>query len=81
MFPLAEGMAGPLACDSELDVCANEVITGVDDLGAGHLGLEATHAGAAPSSTEGAEAKLGDRLERRERRATHQQGVLAPCQR
>ncbi len=81
MVALAEGVSGALAGNAEVDVGADEVVAGVDDLGTGDLRLESDKASAAPTAPKGAEAKLSDRLERKERRATDKQVVVAPGQR
>lgn len=63
VFALAQGMADTLTGNAELDVGPDEVVAGVDYLGAGDLSLESTQASAAPTAPNGTEAKLGDCLE------------------
>jgi len=81
MVALAEGMADVLAGDAQLGVGANQVVAGVDDLGAGDSCLEMAHARATPASKKGAVAQLGDSLKRQESGAADEERVVAPGQR
>lgn len=81
VLALAKGVSGALAGYTELDVDADELVSGVDDLGPGDLCFETAQAGVAPTTAQRAEAKLGDGLERQEGRAAHQEGVVAAGQR
>ncbi len=74
-------MSDPLAGDTKLGVDADEIRTGLHDLGAGDLRLHATQARAAPTSEERAVAHLGDGLERDELDATDQERFVAAGER